>query len=126
MNLELITPTGSQRLEGLLEIGATGPMGKFCLLPRHIDFVSTLRPGLVSYKRADGSMAYAVIGEGILVKRGPEVLVSTGFALAGSGSEALLRAAAGRAEADLECESSTRARLSMLEAEFMRRLKELA
>lgn len=52
--------------------------GSFCLLPRHIDYVALLVPGILSYEReAAGDEEYLAVDEGILVKRGDDVTVST-------------------------------------------------
>jgi F-type H+-transporting ATPase subunit epsilon len=48
--------------------------GSFCLLPRHVDFVAALVPGLFSFETAEGRDVFLAIDEGILVKCGGDVL----------------------------------------------------
>lgn len=66
---------------------AEGTHGSFCLLPRHIDCLSILEPGIFIYKRADeqenGTENYLATGQGLLVKQGATVSVSVWEAIAG-------------------------------------------
>ena len=59
------------------KILALGPDGYFCLLPHHTDFVSALAEGPLSYEQADGTSGLINISEGLLVKNGDLVLVTT-------------------------------------------------
>lgn len=60
------------------KIIAESPNGSFCLLPRHIDFVALLVPGILSFVKADtDTEQFAALDEGILVKCGADVRVST-------------------------------------------------
>ncbi|HUM71628.1 MAG TPA: F0F1 ATP synthase subunit epsilon, partial [Chloroflexota bacterium] len=111
--------------EMVRKVTAEGQNGSFCLLPRHIDFVSALVPGLLVYETAVGAENYLAIDEGILVKCGPEVLVSTRNAVQGADLgqlQALIREQF--AELD-EREQQTRSALAKIEADFVRRFLEL-
>lgn len=67
---------------------AEGLDGSFCLKPRHIDFVSALKPGILLY--ANGlDENYIAVDEGILVKCGKQVLVSVLNAIKGNTLEEL-------------------------------------
>lgn len=57
------------------KIIAEGTNGSFCLKPRHVDFVSTLRTSILMYESV-GEEYYIAVDEGILVKVGERVLVS--------------------------------------------------
>ncbi len=59
------------------KVRAEAVNGGFCLLPRHIDFVAALVPGLLSIQKAGGTEEFFATDDGILVKKGDEVLVST-------------------------------------------------
>ncbi|MBN1152977.1 MAG: F0F1 ATP synthase subunit epsilon [Dehalococcoidia bacterium] len=60
------------------KVTAEAENGSFCLLPRHIDFVASLVPGIMSYERLDsGREEFLAVDEGILVKCGSDVTVST-------------------------------------------------
>jgi F-type H+-transporting ATPase subunit epsilon len=54
---------------------AEGLNGSFCLKPRHVDFVSALKPGILLFE-SDGEEVFVATDEGILVKCGDEVKVS--------------------------------------------------
>lgn len=50
--------------------------GSFGLLPRHIDVVTALVPGILAYVDGNGRQHLVGIDEGILVKCGDEVRVA--------------------------------------------------
>lgn len=50
--------------------------GSYCLLLRHIDFVSALIPSILTFQNQDGVEQYLVHDEGILIKQNSEVLVA--------------------------------------------------
>lgn len=116
MQLKVMLPT-----QLLLEVAATkiiaeAENGWFCLEPRHIDFVSALLPGLVSYVTLEGCERFVGIDEGILVKCGREVRISTGEAVLGDDPRTLKSAIQART-ADLdEHERHARSVLARLEA----------
>lgn len=60
---------------------AKSPDGYFCLLPHHVDFVSALAPGILSYEDEGGREISLAIDEGTLAKCSSEVLVATRFAV---------------------------------------------
>lgn len=62
---------------------AEGVNGSFCLKPRHIDFVSVLKAGILLYK-TDAEEHYLAVDEGILVKCGELVMVSVLNGIEGS------------------------------------------
>lgn len=59
------------------KIVAEAQDGHFCLLPRHIDFVTALVPGLLSYTDDGGQEHFVAHDEAILVKCGQDVSVCT-------------------------------------------------
>lgn len=113
------------------KVVAEGQDGSFCLLPRHIDFVSALVPGLLVYETAvDSNTAvgeehYLAVDEGILVKCGPEITVSTRNAVQGADLgqlQTLIREQFSELD---EREKQTRSALAKIEADFVRRFMEL-
>ncbi|MEL6552526.1 MAG: F0F1 ATP synthase subunit epsilon [Cyanobacteria bacterium J06621_11] len=66
---------------------AEGTHGSFCLLPKHIDCLSILEPGIFIYATADEpekvTENYLAMGQGLLVKQGVSVSVSVWEAIAG-------------------------------------------
>ena len=82
MNLKILLPHEIFLEEPVSKVVAEALDGSFGLLPRHLDFVSALAPGLLSYLRPDDhAEIFVAVDEGVLVKQGTEVLVSTGRAV---------------------------------------------
>jgi len=85
MNLKILLPfqifaekTGVSRI-----VAETGE-GSFGLLPRRLDCVASLRPGILIYQTEIDGEVFVAVDEGVLVKAGPDVLVSVRRAIAGS------------------------------------------
>jgi F-type H+-transporting ATPase subunit epsilon len=121
MNLKVLLPTRVLVDEPARKVVAEGEEGSFALLPRHIDFVSALQPGLLAYVDAEGQERFLAIDEGILVKSGPQVLVSTRHAVRGADLGELRRTVAKQYRLFDEHERSVRASMARLEADLMRR-----
>jgi len=58
--------------------------GSFGLLPHRLDCVAALTPGILTYQTAAEGEVFVAVDEGVLVKTGPEVLVSVRRALGGT------------------------------------------
>ena len=96
------------------------------MLPRHIDFVAPLAPGLLSFVDAGGEERFLAVDEGMLVKHGTEVLVSTRQAVQGADL-GTLRQTIGQEFRQLEDrEKLTRTALARLESQIVRRFMELS
>ncbi len=99
--------------------------GSFGLLPHRLDCVAALAPGLLTYETAAGE-AFIAVDEGVLVKTGPNVLVSVRRALGGTDL-AQLHDAVKRDYMTLDTsEQDMRAVMTKLEAGFLRRLASLS
>lgn len=125
MRLKVCTPTDILLEQDAAKIVAEAHDGFFCLLPRHIDFVAALVPGILYVTDLSGEASFVAVDEGTLVKRGPEVLVSVMNAATGAAPAALettVREAFGLRDADAQ---RTRSALARLEAATMRRFLEL-
>ena len=71
---------------GVSRIVAETREGSFGLLPHRLDCVAALGPGILTYEtEADGEV-YVAVDEGVLVKAGPDVLVSVRRAIGGTDS----------------------------------------
>ena len=92
MRLKVVLPTDIVIDKEVIKVIAEAENGSFCLLPRHIGFVSVLVPGLLSYVCPGGQEEFIAVDKGILVKCGPDVVVSTGQALVGADLGMLKRA----------------------------------
>ncbi len=85
MNLKVLLPFQIfAEKTGVSRIVAETSEGSFGLLPHRLDCVAALTPGILTYEtEADGEV-FVAVDEGILVKRGADVLVSVRRALGGS------------------------------------------
>ena len=110
---------------GVSRIVAETREGSFGLLPHRLDCVAALSPGILIYEtEADGEVCVAV-DEGVLVKAGPDVLVSVRRAIAGADL-GQLRGAVEKEFLTLdENEQSVRKVMAKLESGFLRRLAAL-
>jgi F-type H+-transporting ATPase subunit epsilon len=73
MRLFVTTPQGALVEADAEEVIAPGSLGEFGVLPGHIPFLSTLRPGVFSYRTKDGPTRHYAVGEGVIeVARTPE------------------------------------------------------
>jgi F-type H+-transporting ATPase subunit epsilon len=126
MKLKILLPTEIMVDEEVTKVTAEAGNGSFCLLPRHIDFVTALVPGLLSFVKAgDGVEEFLAVDEGILVKCGPEVLVSSRQAVRGPELGQLRETVAHTFKVLTDQEKRTRSALANLEANFIRRFLKL-
>lgn len=106
--------------ENVSHIVVETTQGSFGLLPGRLDCVAALVPGILSYKNAQDEV-FLALDEGVLVKTGPNVLISARRALRGSDLSRLQ----GLIEAQFMTwdaqEEAMRAAMNSLEAGFMRR-----
>ena len=100
------------------------PQGSFGLLPRRLDCVAALEPGILTYETKAQGEVYVAVDEGILVKAGADVLVSVRNAIGGTDL-GTLRDAVARDFVNLdENERQVRAVLARLESGFVRHFTE--
>ncbi len=99
--------------------------GSFGLLPHRLDCVAALVPGILIYQTKSGGEVLVAVDEGVLVKAGPDVLVSVRRAISGTDL-AQLRAAVEKEFLTLdEDERSVRTAVVKLETGFLRRFATL-
>jgi F-type H+-transporting ATPase subunit epsilon len=125
MKLKVLLPTEVLIDMEVSKVCAEAENGSFCLLPRHIDFVAALVPGLLSIETESGQETFLAVDEGILVKCGPEVLVSTRHAVQGPDLGDLKKTVEQEFRVLDEREKQTRSVLARLEASFVRRFIKL-
>ena len=126
MNLKILLPFHVFASKtGVTRIVARTGKGSFGLLPHRRDCVAALVPGILVYETdADGEVFLAV-DEGVLVKTGPDVLVSVRRAIGGSDL-GQLRAAVEREFLALgEQEQSRRSVLAKMEGDLVSRMASL-
>ena len=119
MRLLALLPTAVLIDQEVAKVVAEAENGSFCILPRHIDFVAALVPGIFSFV-SDEEEEFLAIDEGILVKCASQVTVSTRKAMRSRDLGMLKRAIREEFRALDEREKKTRTILAKLEADFAR------
>ena len=94
--LELVTPTGIVYQGEVQEVTAWNPIGQFGVLANHINFITSLVPGVVEVKLPDGGMLYYVVAGGLAeVKDGKMTILADSAeepaAIDATGVEGVLR-----------------------------------
>jgi F-type H+-transporting ATPase subunit epsilon len=125
MRLKVLEPSRVVVDEPAAKVVAEAANGSFCLLPRHVDFVAALVPGILSFLDEEGGEVFLAVDRGILVKRGAEVLVSTRAAVRGADLGALRATVRDEMERLDEREARARSALAKLEAGFVRSFLDL-
>lgn len=126
MKLRVLLPTEIFIDEVVSKVSAEAENGAFCLLPRHVDFVAALVPGLLSFvSTASGKEEFLAVDEGILVKCGAQVLVSTRNAVLGPDLGTLKKTIDERFRVLDERERMARSAVLKLEADLVRRFVEM-
>ena len=110
---------------GVSSIVAETREGSFGLLPHRLDCVAALTPGILTYKTEGDGEVFVAVDEGVLVKTGPDVLVSVRRALGGKDL-GQLRDLVDKEFLTLDAhEQSVRMVMAKVETGFLRRLAAL-
>lgn len=125
MNLKILLPEKIMTDQPVTKINAEAPNGAFCLLPKHIDFVSALSPGIFYYTDTIGKEIFLAIDEGTLIKKGTEVFVSTRRAVKGPDLEKLHKTVEQEFKVLDDREKMVRSATAKIEANFVRRFLEI-
>jgi F-type H+-transporting ATPase subunit epsilon len=126
MNLKILLPFQIfSDTTDVLRIVVQTREGSLGLLPRRRDCVAALAPGILLYQTDAAAEVYVAVDEGVLVKVGPDVLVSVRRAVGGADLHQL-RDAVERQFLNLnDSERDARSVIAKLEAGFLHRLSAL-
>ena len=125
MNLKVLLPFQVfAEKTGVTRIVAETREGSFGLLPHRLDCVAALAPGILIYEDEAEGEVYVAVDEGVLIKTGPDVLVSVRNAIAGRDLRRLSEAVEREFLTLDEREQSVRSVLAKMESGFIRRLAE--
>ena len=106
---------------GVTRIVVETAQGSFGLLPQRLDCVAALVPGILSFETASTGEVFLALDEGVLVKTGPDVLISARRALRGDDLSRL-RDTVEQEFLTLDAqEEALRTVMNRLESGFMRR-----
>jgi F-type H+-transporting ATPase subunit epsilon len=109
---------------GVLRIIAETPEGSFGLLPRRLDCVAAITPGILTYESKEGGEVYTAVDEGVLIKIGLNVLISVRNAVGGTDLGRLRETVEKEFSNLKEREQKTRSVMARMESDFIRRLAE--
>ncbi|MGB5561540.1 MAG: F0F1 ATP synthase subunit epsilon [Sedimenticolaceae bacterium] len=123
MNLKILLPFQIfAEKAGVSRIVAETPEGSFGLLPHRLDCVAALTPGILVYETDGEGEVYVAVDAGVLVKTGPDVLISVRRALGGTDLSQL-RDAVEQEFLTLDAhEESVRSVLAKMESNLIRRM----
>jgi F-type H+-transporting ATPase subunit epsilon len=124
MRLKVLVPTEVFLNLEVTKVIAEARNGSFCILPRHIDFVASLVAGILSFETGEGE-EFIAVNEGILVKCGEDVFVSTRGAVREENLGELKDKVKKQFWVLDERQRAARSAMARLEANFVRRFVEI-
>lgn len=80
MRLKILTPMQVEVDTQIQKVDFEALDGFFTLLPKHIDFVDSLKQTIVQYKSGEKNY-YVACDRGVVVKKADEVIISTSLAI---------------------------------------------
>lgn len=126
MRLRVFLPVHVMLDSSVERVVAEAENGSYGILPRHVDFVAALTPGLLSFTPAGGEEEFLAVDEGVLVKQGQDLMVSVRNAVRGTDLGTLRKLVEETYETVDDRERRARSALARLEAGFVRRFLELS
>lgn len=125
MKLKILLPTEVFLDREVNKVIAEAENGSFCLLPRHVDFVAVLVPGILCFGIDQEKEEFLAVDEGVLVKCGDDVMVSVRNAVRGPELGELRRTIEQQFEALSEQEKKAKTALAKLESDFFQQFLNL-
>jgi len=81
VELKVVTPTEVILSCPIQKITIEGIDGFRSLLPKHMDFITALKSGIMTYLTLDNKTKYLACNQGLFVKCGTQVSISTPWAI---------------------------------------------
>ena len=76
---KLVTPVGVLIDEQVREVTAVNPLGEFGVLPEHVDYITSLEPGILTVRMGDGRERFYLLYGGLAeVKDGQLTVLAQG------------------------------------------------
>ena len=120
MRLRVFLPEKILLDQEVIKVVAQAEDGSFGILPKHIDFVAALTPGILSFE-SNNEEEFLAIDEGILVKCASNIMVSTRKAVRSKNLGELKQTVVHEFRTLDDRERKTRSVLARLEADFTKR-----
>ncbi|EMS80334.1 F0F1 ATP synthase subunit epsilon [Desulfotignum phosphitoxidans] len=124
MKLKVMLPTHVFLDIPVQKITAEGVNGFFGLFPKHVDFVTALASGIVSFHDENGQEQHMAVMEGVLVKKGDTVFISTRRAVKDKDLASLKNTVENDFLEQKQKEKNMRTSATRIEAGFIRRFLE--
>lgn len=120
IDLKILLPERTFLNKEIRKIMAEAENGWFCLRPKHVDFTTSLVPGILILTTPEGKDIFLAIDEGILVKYGKNVIIATKNAIEGNNLGELKNRVQETFFKTEEKEKEAEIALSKLEVEFIK------
>lgn len=124
MDLDVILPDRTTTYSDVDSVSAPGAEGYFQLYPKHVDYTSTLKAGIMTLRK-DGEEIYFAVNNGVLVKKADKIFVACHQAIQGESLEKLSETVETTFLVAQEKEKSTNEILAKMEIETLKRFYEL-
>ncbi len=125
MQLRILLPSRIfSVIENVTRIIAEARGGSFGILPQRLDCVAALAPGILTYATEAAGEVYLAVDEGVIVKTGPDVVVSVRHAIGGADLGQLRQAVAREFITLDERQKTVRRVVAKLESGLIRRFAE--
>lgn len=125
MRLEILLPDQVFLDEEVRKVVAEAEDGAFAVYEHHVDYVTAIVPGILSFIDHDGAEIFLAVDEGVFVKCGSEVLVAARNAVRGPELAGLRNTVDEEFRAREKEERDIRTAVAKLEADLARRILEL-
>ena len=125
MNLKIFLPTEVFMEKKIKRAVAEAGEGHFGILPDHIDYITSLVPGIMTIETEDGEEEYIAVDEGVLVKTGEDLLISVWEAVSGDDLETLEDTVKDKYLSMGEEEKKARGAAARLESDLVRKFMDL-
>lgn len=120
LHLKILLPTQVLFSAPVAKVTVETESGFLTLLPRHIDFVTALVPGILYHYSPDGEPGFIALDEAILVKSGAQIAISTRHGIPGDRLEALQKSVVEEFQHRDDQETQARIAATNLEAHLIR------
>lgn len=98
--------------------------GSYGILPKRLDFVAALVPGIFTYETLNNTVQYLAVDEGILVKTGSTIIVSVQNSFGGTDLGKMHELVIKEYQEMRSSEKKFRQTMAKIESNFLLRLKQ--
>lgn len=126
MKLKVLLPNEVVvHVDRILRVVVETWQGVYGILPNRLDGTAALAPGILMYEIHGEGVQYMAVGEGVMVKKGNEVIISVRRCISGKKLGELHQAIEVEFSHLKERETRIRTALAKLESGFIRNFQEL-